>query len=666
MIRTHYTIQLESYLSHCSGEGDLFVDMDIRTDAVGLPIISGRAIKGLLRESMEETLERQRKPSEEIDRYFGTGGFDGSTQALKFVSNAVIDSYSETFEELSTNGVASYEMKELYTKVISQTRIGEKGTAADGSLRFTRVIDHLKLSALHFYIDSEEDLEKSELFRSTLLNLRAMGLNRNRGLGAIRVSFVTSEPLSPIISDELTITEKMNVTVRLEAPLLLPKKSGDQNTTYVDDSIGGNVLLGALAYRYLSKGGSAKDADFLNAFVYGGLSFSALTKNGAHCIPMIVASDKYAAIREYRNAYAYQSSVSVSETKWKTKQGYISTSGNLVETDKVVSFHMSRKNGRLAGSSTSGDGAIFYYESIAPFQKFYGSIEEKSCSKGLLQRIMQKTGNEISLNLGASKSTQYGAVFMQLSKVPEAANNTAVTQGKGMYLVLETPCLVYNKEGYPSLNVKDFEAYLSGCTVTVAAAEAQFLQQFNGQWKCKTPREMVWEPGTTFYLRDAENIPSTGIGERTHTGLGKFSLYSEEEMQGLIDGMNASSTIPKIDPDVQGFETDWGKKYQENKTVAQKSSEAVQKKWHFLDVTGTQLPNSLLYQLKQKMERQKSFSEWIVKVKSRSAGKKLIEAGWYEELAREAEKEHGKYLMFRTTWKAIIGQQIGINKRKSE
>lgn len=660
MIRTYYTITLRSYLNHSSGEGDLHVNNDIATDFVGLPIISGRAIKGLLRESLEETLERKQKSDDkEIAQFFGVGGYDQSTNAIKFISNAVIDDYRNTFLELYNSNISPHQVKDFYTKILSQTRIDTDGTAKDGSLRFTRVVDPLIQGQLHFYIDSTIDLDKSEIFNSTVLNLRHAGVNRNRGLGSIELAKFKSEKINEWVKPHFEVKTSLSVEVSLKAPVLLPKKIGDQNTSYSEDCIRGNILLGALAYDYLKKG-NVVDNDFLDAFVLGGLVFEDLTKNGAKQFPRLIAKNKYSDKNEYLSID--QLDAQAENISLKKESGYLSEKGEKVAIDKMFSFHIARNENRLAGTSTKEQGAIFYYEYLVPFQNFQGHISETKA--GLLKRIVNKIGVKMTLMLGASKSTQYGEINLEMNELssdPEPQRGYGATDA--YYLVLESPCLIYNTNGFPSLNSADLQSYLPpDFLMEPIETKTEFSQRFNGQWKCKSAKESTWLPGSTFFITGdfkTKSLPAR-IGEQTHTGFGNYTLYTKAELQNLITQLNTK--VEEIKNENQSATSKLVQELNNQQKTQELANLAIQKALKYIGKEKN-LPNSLLHQVKQQLADQNAFVAWISKIEKKSAGDKLIKAGWYESLCKAKTLTPENYAVFQPEWLEIVKQQMSTNRQ---
>jgi len=129
-------------------------DSSVVKDDDGVAYASGKTIKGLLREMLEV--------------------FETDIEFLHrcYFSNATLD--SDVKKEIVTN-----KLQDNLYDVIASTKI-ENGIAVDDSLREVEVVIPLTLNGEVLDIESEEDFKKLE---KSLMMIKRMGLNRNRGLG---------------------------------------------------------------------------------------------------------------------------------------------------------------------------------------------------------------------------------------------------------------------------------------------------------------------------------------------------------------------------------------------------------------------------------------------------------------------------------------------------
>jgi len=148
------------------------LDSTVVKDEDGLPYVPGKTIKGLLRE-MGELLE-----SEEFVRT--CYGEEGVENGVCYFSNATLE--QETKRQIISNGLQD----NLYD-VIASTKIDDNGIAEDSSLREIEVVIPV---SLHGEIKDIAQGHIEEMRRSMMM-IKRMGLNRNRGLG--RCEFIVKE-----------------------------------------------------------------------------------------------------------------------------------------------------------------------------------------------------------------------------------------------------------------------------------------------------------------------------------------------------------------------------------------------------------------------------------------------------------------------------------------
>lgn len=139
-------------------------------DENGLPFISGKTIKGLLRANAH---------GGNLDKCFGT---DKEASSCYF-SNATLS--QKTQKIIKDRHLQS----ELYTLLVS-TKINKYGVSEDKSLREIEVVVPL---TLYGYIDGEMSKVEKEAMIKALKSIKRLGLNRNRGLGRCLVEILGEE-----------------------------------------------------------------------------------------------------------------------------------------------------------------------------------------------------------------------------------------------------------------------------------------------------------------------------------------------------------------------------------------------------------------------------------------------------------------------------------------
>lgn len=168
---------------HCGSGLSAGADLDALCikDVNGLPFIPGKTLKGLLREASElifgENLEFTEKSFGKENTSSDNESQNDlceSSQGACYFSNAEL---SENIQNILNNDIQKKAC--LYRKV-SSTAIEETGTAKEHSLRKMEVVIPLTLYAEISDIPSIEYRDKLLL---CLKYIKAIGINRNRGLG---------------------------------------------------------------------------------------------------------------------------------------------------------------------------------------------------------------------------------------------------------------------------------------------------------------------------------------------------------------------------------------------------------------------------------------------------------------------------------------------------
>lgn len=182
-----------------SGEGfGAIIDTDIVFDAVGIPYIPAKRIKGCLLDSAKQVEHMFNLSKLNIniapDNTFGKQGQEGSCPV--YFSNLMIQDYeasSQWFEYLSNpsilgNLITKERIIHCFTDIRQHTKINEeRGVAEDHSLRTIRFIrkgiiftGNVEVS----HCDNEEDAVNT--LALACMNLTHIGTKRTRGLGEVQ------------------------------------------------------------------------------------------------------------------------------------------------------------------------------------------------------------------------------------------------------------------------------------------------------------------------------------------------------------------------------------------------------------------------------------------------------------------------------------------------
>lgn len=166
---------------HCGSGLAAGADTDalVIKDIDGLPYVPGKTVKGLFREAAEDLIELKYKGLEDAF-HVSFGQFsdkdDANIGEIYFSSAELSEGEKNQIKE---NKLIKY----LYNRVYS-TKINEKGTAEDGSLRSIETVVPCTLQGKILQVDDK----LVELMRDSAKMIKHVGVNRNRGLGRVNVT----------------------------------------------------------------------------------------------------------------------------------------------------------------------------------------------------------------------------------------------------------------------------------------------------------------------------------------------------------------------------------------------------------------------------------------------------------------------------------------------
>lgn len=168
-------------------------DIGILTDEYGFPYISGKNIKGNLRETMENLLSWKGEDAGAADALFGLperetmeGGDGQKIYVSDFmlplsVRAAVVKELGIDTEE--KRKAKREQVTELFTELRTFTRL-EDGVSAEGSLRDARCVNE----GLLFLGEITCPAGQEENVREALETLKWLGSMRSRGFGAVELT----------------------------------------------------------------------------------------------------------------------------------------------------------------------------------------------------------------------------------------------------------------------------------------------------------------------------------------------------------------------------------------------------------------------------------------------------------------------------------------------
>lgn len=159
-------------------------DISVLSDGNGFPYYKGGTFKGIFREELSQYLALTRGDEQTLIRLLGYPGDDEAELPDKLVfSDFVIPDAVKcaVLAEIGHDDPAA--VLDAFTSMRAFTKIGDDGTASDGSLRVARCVN--KDIVLTSEILCSRDDEA--LVRNVLGLIKSIGSMRNRGFGRVRI-----------------------------------------------------------------------------------------------------------------------------------------------------------------------------------------------------------------------------------------------------------------------------------------------------------------------------------------------------------------------------------------------------------------------------------------------------------------------------------------------
>ena len=537
-------IKLIADLLCATGESNAFVDANPVFDEYGLPYIKGKTFKGLLKEAANEV--------EEIMQ-FSDPGYKGMTAELfgdettegKIqIPDVRVEDYDNIVLYLPQTYLSPRDCRNYFTTTRRQTAL-EQNSAKKNSLRTYKLL-RADRTAFEVTVDYPEKF--SGLMDKAILQLRNIGLRRNRGFGKITISksgaYFSSKLNNPVsLGNHSDRILRLRYSITALDPLHLSRPVGDQNTESTEDYIPGSVVRGIVARSLINRNKLGSDAhkdELFRKLILGDIIYdnAGIQINDFIYRPMPLAIS-------YTKSDSEKIPVNVLETekgggktfpKW-ARSIYLPNEN--VSVKLVQQFHQSRQN-RLAGKSTEDEGSIFYYESIAKGQVFSGEITGPENQLLVIQKLLIEGNHRV----GGSKATQYGRVSFNTELCEPEKQPITMSPNDTYYLVFQSNLLLYNEFGYSQPTTEILSGYLAkvGLELTDPVCAASRIERVEGYyypWNARTDLEYAYAMGSTFkvIIKNIEKLNALGfrIGERQSEGFGQFRLYMNLLKQGQSD-----------------------------------------------------------------------------------------------------------------------------------
>lgn len=562
---------------------NVMVDSEVCMDDLGLPIIPGKTIRSLLRDTW---LSAQPVLDKECIGYmlFGRGGSHEDESSLR-IGNALIDTaIRERIHwaiKRDNNPLLVSILRDAFYEIRVLTKIDRKsGAPATDTLRGVRVVPAgAKLFApLDFHHLDTEALKKTFLLLDCLLGAtRHGGLDRNRGLGHIKLSAKIALPKSQAnamqelklfhihitgTSDQSNVQETpqkssekgpvfLPFRLTLTAPCLIHDRSKDPNSSSTRTFIPGAAIRGAVAAAMMRRGDTPEmihemvasgKVRFLNAYIEE-------RENRSIPTPCTFQRKKDASVDDLESdtknniTELFNNEAEPTETQYEPlKAKYLrSSSAEWIPAEVNTGSHTHQTRNRARGVAIKGDTTVFVYEFLKEGQNFQGCLAGNAelCAKA--RELMQSE----PLWLGRSAHAEYGGApnvdFLQDSKSENASiNQCDINQGVQFALVLTSDAVlrdpVTGQHDPHRLEAEIIERFQGKAEVIAACVKTDQAQEFNRLWRTSLPELPAVAAGSMVLLKaivdiskdDLLTLQSAPIGERTAQGYGCFIILTDD------------------------------------------------------------------------------------------------------------------------------------------
>lgn len=576
-------IRLRSDL--CAGNGESVgnsIDTDVCMDAVGLPYIPSRRIKGCLRQAACD-LQKMGYPEasqKNIDSLFGDAfGQEGCF----FIENAVIEGAASIRKYLQSEvpsvvkaAAHSSNIERLFTTVRGQTRL-EDGVKVDNSLRFTRVISHYDplepeekkemCFQAPFFLETDNSA-LIDLFDACCKATRHIGTNRNRGLGNVRISICgkkedkQNKQNNKLLKQEIQDVENKNIehhtnleeynsdqcvisyTITLDSPVTLP------GCDELNTAIPARSVIGCMAGNYL-KAGNASDETFNNLFLNGTVRWSALTPviEGAISDPVPMMLVKLKNNENRKINHLVEETDNWKTMKPKTMDGSFAAVVEKKETREQVYFvaepeihtvYHNSINRKAADFAEDSQNSLYMQDSIDAGMIYGGTV---TCPK-YMENLITLCLKTASLRFGRSRSAQYAACSLkEIVKVEKKTQNTVKTQKEEVVYVILKSDLIYSKNGAYTTDSGDIRSAIADKLALssdhpehcIDYCRYHTIGGYQSVWQLQKPQIPAVKAGSIYCFKsNGETLPEEIIiGGFSQEGMGVCRITTREKLMNI-------------------------------------------------------------------------------------------------------------------------------------
>lgn len=176
------------------------LDIEVQHDAVGLPYLGGRTLKGLLGAECDDLVfavgravpAQQGRWQTAAARLFGKSGAHLVGTAILRVGPAQLpqDLHDALAQDIASERLTRADVLETLTTIRRQTALDESGAPRKETLRTLRVILRETAFTARLIFTSEPTTDDLALLAATVKALRRAGTGRNRGRGRVQAELL--------------------------------------------------------------------------------------------------------------------------------------------------------------------------------------------------------------------------------------------------------------------------------------------------------------------------------------------------------------------------------------------------------------------------------------------------------------------------------------------
>ncbi len=552
----------------CAGSGRSFgntVDTDYNMDRNGFPVISGRSLKGCLKQAADFLQEVGLLSIAQIKTLFGDGLNNEGVLSVGDARLPGMDEMLSLLKELSTvNGltVSPAVLADMFGYVRGQTKIdAETGTAEDQSLRFTRVLSHYSpIDGKPLVLTAPVTLSNpgmEDALKACCKSVRHIGMHRNRGLGMVKLELVENdEKAVPDCSVNMPDTGK-NVRLRYRISLdanLVMNGVGEMLTC-----IPGRSVIGCMSSTYLkarraegtySDSDISSDSVFKNLFLTGKIIWSAVTpvicdrKSEPAPLMLTYLRNSQVYVNPFAAPVANEKSTGP-DGMWavQTENGYL-----IADAASEILLHHRHKNG------DDQEDRLYEHASLSSHMLYEGSVTAPAEYAGILKNLLEKA----EFRFGHSRNIQYGKCrLIEAGTADEDPDNVKIVhpkKGEPVYVVLASDLLLSENGIYVS-STSDAKAVLKKAIGLADPAycscdTADYVQYktiggYQAKWGLQKMQIPVICGGSVFcFIADKEEYPAEiRIGEFQQEGFGLCKIIPGSEMKKLASVNEGTVTM---------------------------------------------------------------------------------------------------------------------------